>query len=149
MANINIVRVPYKSLGPALIDLMGGQIQVVFPSAPAATPHMQSGRLRGLAVTGAKPSALVPGLPTVGAAVPGYELVGLTAIFAPAKTPDAIIKRLNQEMVRYLHTPDGKQKFFSAGSDVLGTTPEETAAMIKADFTRMSKLIKDAGIKVD
>jgi tripartite-type tricarboxylate transporter receptor subunit TctC len=148
MANINVVRIPYKSTGPALIDLMAGQIQFMFPSPPAA-PHVQAGRLRALAVTGAKPSALFPGLPTVGEAVPGYELVGLTAIFAPAKTPDTIIKRLNQEMVRYLHTPDARQKFITAGSDVLGTTPEEAAATIKADFTRMSKLIKDAGIRAD
>jgi tripartite-type tricarboxylate transporter receptor subunit TctC len=148
MAGIDIVRVPYKSSGPGLIDLMGGRLHFMFPSA-AVAPHVKSGRLRALAVTSATPSALFPELPTVAASVPGYELVGLNAVFAPAKTPDGIINRLSQEMVRYLRTPDAKQRFFNAGSDVVGNSVEEAAATIKADFSRMSKLIKEAGIKAD
>jgi len=148
MAGINIVRVPYKSSGPGLIDLMGGRLHFMFPSA-AVAPHVKAGRLRALAVTSAKPSALFPELPTVAASVPGYELVGLNGLFAPAKTPDAIINRLNQEMVRYLRTADAKERFFNAGSDVLGNSPPEAAATIKSDLSRMTKLITDAGIKAD
>lgn len=148
MAGINIVCVPYKSTAPALVDLMGGQVQFMFPSASVA-PHIQSGRLKGLAVTSSKPSALFASLPTVAASVPGYELVGLNGVFAPAKTPEALINRLNREMVRYLRTAEAKQKFFSAGSDVLGNSPDEAAATINADLARMGKLIREAGIKAE
>ena len=150
MAGIDIVRVPYKSSGPGLIDLMAGRVHFMFPSPSAAlASHIKSGRLRAVAVTSAKPSALFAELPTVAATVPGYELVGVYGVFAPAKTPDAIVNKLNQEMVRYLRSADAKEKFFSAGSDAVGSSLAETAAMIKADLGRMTKVIAAAGIKVE
>ena len=131
MAGINILRVPYKSTAPALVDLMGGQVHFMFPSASVA-PLIQAGKLYSLAVTSAKPSALFPNLPTVAASLPGYELVGLNGVFAPAKTPEAIINRLNQEIVRFLRTAEAKQQFFHGGSDVLGTSPDESCGYDKS-----------------
>ncbi|MBI3069132.1 MAG: tripartite tricarboxylate transporter substrate binding protein, partial [Betaproteobacteria bacterium] len=101
MAGVNIVRVPYKGSAQGLNDLIAGEVQLMFPTTASAMPHVKSDRLRALAVTSAEPSALAPGLPTVAASgVPGYEAVAMTGIWAPAKTPGAIIARLNQEIVR-------------------------------------------------
>ncbi len=112
MAGVNLVNIPYKATGLAVNDLMGGQVHLMISTALSVTPQMKSGRLRGLAVTSAQPSVLAPGLPTIAAAgLPGYEAVGITGAYVPAKTPAAIINRLNQEMVRYLNTPDAKEKF--------------------------------------
>ena len=150
MAGVNFVRVPYKGNGPAVIGLIGGEAQLMFPSSTAVRPHLKSGKLRALAVTSAEPSALVPGLPTVAAAgLPGYESVGRTVILAPAKTPAPIIKRLNQEVVRVLKQPDVKEKFFNTGVETVGSSPEQLAAMAKSEMTRIGKMIKDVGIKAD
>ena len=113
-------------------------------------PHVRSGKLRALAVTSAEPSALFPGLPTVAASgLPGFESIGLTVIFAPGKTPAPIVKRLNQEIVRTLNLPDVKEKFLSAGVEVVGSTPEELAATIKSQMLGFEKVIRDAGIKLN
>ena len=150
MAGVNFVRVPYKGNGPAVIGLIGGEAQLMFPSATAVTPHLKSGKLRALAVTSAEPSALAPGLPTVAAAgLPGYESVGRTVILAPAKTPAPIIQRLNQEVVRVLKQPDVKEKFFNTGVETVGSTPEQLTAMAKSEMARIGKMIKDVGIKAD
>ena len=103
-----MVRVNYKSAGQALTELIGGQVQLMFANAGAAAPHLKSGRLNALAVTSAQPSALLPGLPTVAAGgLPGYELVSIQGVFAPARTPATVIKRLNQEMVVFLRRAAG------------------------------------------
>jgi tripartite-type tricarboxylate transporter receptor subunit TctC len=148
MANVNIVRVPYKGAGPALSALIAAEVQVSFASAGSAMPHIKSGRVRALAVTSAKPTALAPGLPTVASAgLPGYEAAVINGVHAPAKTPRAIVNRLNQAIVRVLNEPDVKEKFFQSGSDVMGTTAEASLAAIKAEIARMGKVIKDAGIR--
>lgn len=150
MANINMERVRYKGGGPAVNDLIGGQVQLMFVAAPAVTGHIKTGRLRGLGVTSAQPSALAPGLPTIAAAgLPGYEMVSTFGIFAPAKTPDAIVRRLNQEIVRVINTPDVKEKFLSAGVETVANSQEQFAAVIKSDIIRLGKLFKDAGIRPD
>jgi tripartite-type tricarboxylate transporter receptor subunit TctC len=151
MANIDMVRIPYKGGGAAaIIALISGEVHLSFASAASVAPHVKSGRLRALAVTSAEPSALAPGLPTVAASgLPGYELEVTTGLFAPAKTPEVIINRLNQEIVRFLNTAAAKEKSLSAGAEAAGTSPEEFAAYIKAEMTRMGKVIKDAGIRVD
>ena len=105
--------------------------------------------MRALAVASSEPYALTPGLPTVAATVPGYATVTFQSLHAPAKTPQAIVKRLNQEIVRVLNQSDVKQKFFEFGVDVVGNSPEEAATTIKADMALWSKVIKDAGIKAD
>ena len=111
---------------------------------------MKTGKLRSLAVTSATPSALVPGLPTVAASgLPAYEAIGMTSILAPAKTPGAIMTRLNQEVVRYLNRPEVKERFLKAGSEIATSSPEELAATIRSDIAKWGKVIKDAGLKVD
>jgi len=148
MAGTDIMRIPYKGIGAATNDLLGGRVHMMFATAPSVAGHVTSGRLRALGVTSAQPSALAPGLPTVAAAgLPGYEAATLYGLFAPAKTPAAIIDRLNQESARALNTPDVKARLFKSGSDALGSTPEEFVAIIKADMTRMGKVIKAAGIR--
>jgi tripartite-type tricarboxylate transporter receptor subunit TctC len=113
-------------------------------------PHIKSGRLRALAVTSAQPSALFPDLLTVAASgLPGYEYLQINAMLAPAKTPDAIIRRLNEEIVRVLNRDDVKEKFLSTGTEVVGSSPEQLAAALKSDIARLGKAIKDAGIKAD
>ena len=147
LAGINIVRIPYKGGGAVLNDVVAGQVQMTFLAGSVLGPQIKAGKLRGLAVTSTQPSKLAPGLPTMAAAgVPGYEIVGIDGILAPAKTPGPVIKRLNQEMRRFLETPEAKERFFSTGVEAVGSTPDEFASKIKSDVARMGKLIKDAGI---
>ncbi len=148
MAGVNIVRIPYKGVGPALVGLLGGQVQVIFPSASSAAPYMKAGSLKALAVTTAQPSPLAPGLPTVAASgVPGYEAATPLGIFAPAKTPPAIINRLNQEIARALNKPEIKERLFNSGVEVVGSSPGGLAATMKSEMARLGKVIKDAGIR--
>ena len=147
LAGINLVRVNYKSTGSGLNANISGEVQVMFPTANAATPHVKSGRLRALAVTTAKPSPLLPGLPTVAETLPAYEAVTMTGVFAAGKPPAAVINRLNQEIVRLLNQADVKQKFFNAGVDIVASTPDQLADTMKTDAARWAKVIKDAGIR--
>ena len=150
MAGVSIVHVAYKGGAPALTALLSGEVQVGIVDAGAAAPHVKAGRLRALAVTSAEPSALGPGLATVAAAgVPGYESVSMTGMFAPGKTPGAIIARLSQEIARFVNRPDVKEKFLSARGETVGNSPEEFAAVIKSDIAKMRKVIKNAGIGLD
>jgi tripartite-type tricarboxylate transporter receptor subunit TctC len=150
MAGVKITRIPYKATGPALNDLIGGQLQVMFPTAVAGLPHVKSGRLRALAVTTSKPSALAPGLPTVAASgLSGYESVSLVGIFSKAGIPQPILNRLNQDLVRALNLPDIKEKLFISGLEVVANSPAEFLTVIKSDITRLSKVIRDAGIKAE
>ena len=150
MVGADMVRVNYKSGGLALTDLIAGQVQLMFANAGAVATHMKTGRLKALAVTSAKPTALLPGLPTVAAGgLPGYELVSVQGIFAPAKTPAAVIQRLNQEIVPFLQKPETREIFFKAGVETIGSTPEELAATVKSEMDRLGKVIKAAGIVFD
>lgn len=150
MAGVNITRIPYKGGAPAINDLVAGQVQLMFGASLAVAQHVQSGRLRALAVTSAKPSALAPGLPTVAeAGVPGYASVAIFGVLAPAKTPPALIERLNREIVGVLHQPTVKERLFNAGSEVVASTPQAFDAAIKAEIATLGKLIKDAGIRDD
>ena len=146
MAGVNIVRVGYKGTGPSVIALVGGEVHLMFAGLGSVAPHVKSGRLRALAVTSAQPSALVPGLPTVAASLPGYEAASILGIFAPAKTPATIINRLHQEIVRAINRTEVKERLFNAGVEVVGSSPEEFTATVKDDMARMGKVIKDAGI---
>ena len=149
MTGVDIVRVPYKGGGPALNGLIGGETQLMFPNAGSAMPHMKSGRVRALAVSSAQPSALAPGLPTIASTVPGYEFVAVICVYAPAKTPAAIVELLNRESVRVLRTPEVKERLFNAGNEVVANTPREFSAYMKADMQKMGKVIKEAGIRVE
>lgn len=150
MAGVNLARIGYKGGGPALNDLISGQVQVMFATTGSVTPHVKSGRLRALAVTSAEPSALAPGLPTIAASgVPGYESVTLYGLFAPAKTPATIINRLNRETVLFLNMPDTKERFFNSGVETVGSSSQEFATAIRTDIARLVKVIKDAGLRVE
>ncbi len=150
LAGVNMVRIPYKAAGPAVIALVGGQVQLMFATAGSVAPHLKSNRLRALAVTTAQPSALFPGLPTVAASgLAGYESVTLTGTWAPAGTPKRIISRLNEEIVRALNTEEMKERFIGAGSEIVASSPEQFAAAITSDMAITGKLIKDAGIRAE
>jgi tripartite-type tricarboxylate transporter receptor subunit TctC len=150
MAGVNIVRVPYKGTGTALNDLLGGRVQMMFAVAASVATHVKSGKLRGLAVTGARPSPAFPDLPTVAAAgVPGYESVQFSGLLAPARTPRTIIDKLNGEIRRVLTAPESKERLANTGVDVVASTPEEFGAAMKADVARFAKVVRAAGIKED
>ncbi len=150
MAGVNLVRIGYKGTGPALIDVMAGQVKVMFATATSSLPHVKSGKLKALAITSAEPSALAPGLPTIAASgVPGYAAEAIYGAWAPATTPAAILNRLNQEIIKVLTTPQTKSRFFSAGAEVVASTPQVFAAEIKAESTRLDKVFKSAGISAN
>lgn len=143
MARVDMVRINFKGTGPALTSLMSGEMQVMFPAAGSAMPHVKSGRLRALGVTSAEPSGLAPGLPTVASAgLPGYESVSMSGFFAPAKTPPAVLNLLHQEIVRVLKTPEHKDKLFEMGLEVVGNTPADFTAFIKSEMGRVATIAR-------
>jgi tripartite-type tricarboxylate transporter receptor subunit TctC len=147
MSGINLVLINYKGTGPSITGLLGGEVQVMFAGLGPAAPHIKSGKLRALAVTTAQPSALTPGLPPVATFLPGYESVVLTGMFAPVKTPPAIIDRLNQEIVRLLALPEVRERLANLGIEPVGSSPAEFATKIKSEMLTMGKLIKDADLR--
>ena len=147
MAGVNIVGVQYRGVGGAIIGLVSGEVQIMI--ATTVGPHLQSGKLRAIAVTSAQPTKLYPGVPTIAATVPGYEATQKASMFAPAKTPVAIINRLNREIVDFLNKPEVKTKYLSDGVETVGSTPDELSAIIKSEIARMGKVVRDAGISAE
>jgi tripartite-type tricarboxylate transporter receptor subunit TctC len=148
MAGVDIVRVTFKGNGPAMNALLAGEVQVMIATAGSVTPHLKSGRLRALAVTSAQPSPLAPDLPTMAASgLPGYESIQIYGVFAPAKVAAAILKRLNEEMVRVIATPEVRDRFLANGMEPVGSAPQLLAATMKSEIVRIGKVIKDAGIR--
>ena len=148
MAGVDIVRVVFKGNAPAQNALFSGEVQLMIAPAGSLASHLNSARLRALAVTSAQPSPLLPGLPTMAASgLPGYESMQIYGIFAPAKTPAAIVGRLNEEIVRVVQRPDVRDKFLAAGVEPVGSTPQELATTMKSEIVRIGKVIKDAGIR--
>ena len=148
MAGVDLVRIGYKGGGPALNDVLAGQVKVMFATAGSVIAHVQSGKLKGLAVTSLEPSPLVPGLPTLATSgVPGYSSEAIYGFWAPAKTPAAIIKWLHHEAVAVLNQPDVKERFFRSGVATVGSTPEQFAAEMKAENRRLAKVLQSAGIR--
>ena len=149
MAGVNIVRIPYKSGATQMADLVGGQVKLAFAGVGTVTQHLKAGRLRALAVTSAERTDILPGVPTVAETLPGYESGATFVMFAPARTPPVLIRRLNAEVVRVLNQPDVKAKFIGVGLQVVGSTPEELTATMNTERVRLGKLIRDAGIRVE
>jgi len=148
MAGVDIMRINYKGSGTAITDVIGGQVPLMFPAAGTVTGHIKAGRMRALAITSAQPSALVPGVPTVAATgLPGYEYLSLSGAFAPATTPRAIIIRLNQEVANVLARTEVRERYFNAGLETVGGTPEQCDTTMKSEMTRLGKMIRDAGIR--
>jgi tripartite-type tricarboxylate transporter receptor subunit TctC len=147
-AGTKITHVPYKGGGPAMTDLLGGQINLIFATAASAVPHVQSGKIRAIAVTTIKRSQLVPDLPTVAeAGLPGFEANNWYGVVVPAKTPKPIIDRLHKEFVAVLNMPDIKDILFKQGLDAAPGTPEKFGAYIKSETAKWAKVIKASGAK--
>jgi len=150
LANIKLIHVPYKGGNPALNDVIAGQIQMLFSTLLQADTQLKAGRVRALAVTTKKRSPAAPDLPTMQeAGVAGYEVAGWYGVLAPAKTPPAIIDKLNAEIVRGLKSPDIQNKLAADGSEAVGSTPAEFGAHIKTEVAKWAKITKEAGIKAE
>lgn len=150
LAKVDIVHVPYKGGNPALIDVIAGQIQMLFSTLLQANPHIKSGKLRALAVTTPKRSPAAPQLPTMQeAGVPGYEVTQWYGIVAPAKVPPAIIARLSREIAQIMHEPDMKGRLAADGSEAVGSTPEQFGAHVRAEVAKWKKVIQETGIRAD
>jgi tripartite-type tricarboxylate transporter receptor subunit TctC len=148
LAGVKMVHVPYKGGGPAKADLMGGQVDLMFSNITAAINEVQTGKLRGLAVTGPKRSLAAPNLPTIAeAGLPGYEITSWFGVLAPAATPPEVVARLNKELVRVVQLADVRERLGTQGSEALGTSPQEFGKHIQSEIARWSKVIKAAGIK--
>ena len=148
-AKIDIVHVPYKSGSPAVTDLLGGQIEMLFTGAPVTLPHIKAGKLKVLAVTNTRRAQVLPDVPTIGETLPGYEFNNWYGLMAPAATPRPIVDRLNSEILRILGQPDVREKLLGLGADPAPTTPERFAAVMKADAEKAGRLIKAAGVKAE
>lgn len=147
-AGTKIVHVPYKGGGPAIIDLLAGNINLIFATGASSINHVKAGKIRALGVTTAKRSALAPELPTIAeAGLPGFEANNWNGVVVPAKTPRAIINRLNKEFAAALSLPDIKQFLFNQGLDAAPGTPEAFGAYIKSERAKWAKVIKAAGIQ--
>ena len=147
---IDLVHVPYKGAGPALVDVVGGQVQMMCTSPLPSMPHVKAGRLRALGMTGAKRSRAAPELPTVAEqGVPGYESSLWYAMLAPAATPLPVIRRVHAETVKIVKSPEVSAQLLSQGAEPVGGTPQELTAFIKSEITRWTKLVNAANIRID
>ncbi len=151
MTGTNIAHIPFKGVGIALNDVIGGRVQIMFTSVGGAIPQAKAGRLRALAVTTAKPSPLLPGIPTVASAtgLTGFESVSTNGLFTGARTPPAVIERLNREVNKVLARTDIRDRFLGVGMELIGGTPRHFADVIRAETDRMSKVIKAAGLRAE
>jgi tripartite-type tricarboxylate transporter receptor subunit TctC len=150
MAKVKLNHVPYRGVGPSITALLGGEVQVLYASSVAVQPYIKSGRMRVLAVTGEKRVAQLPDVPTVSeSGVPGYVEGNWQAVLAPAKTPQAVITRLNQELVRIIRTPEITAQILQVGADVIANSPEETTALIRTDLKKYAAVIKRLNIKME
>ncbi|HEV7820182.1 MAG TPA: tripartite tricarboxylate transporter substrate binding protein [Burkholderiales bacterium] len=150
MTKTEMVHVPYKGGAPAMIDLIAGQVQVVFSSAPTAVPQVKAGKVRGIAVTTLRRSTALPELPTLAeSGLPGYEADNWYGIVTTAGTPRPIVDYLNAEIVRAMQTADVKELLFKQGLEVHTSTPAEFGAYMKSEFDKWAKVIKDAGISAN
>jgi tripartite-type tricarboxylate transporter receptor subunit TctC len=150
LAGVDIVHVPYKGAGPAVADLLGGRLHLMFENLPTILPHVRSGKLKMLAVGTKTRSGLVPEYPTIAeAGVPGYESSTAFGVLAPANTPAAVVKRLNQEIVKALQIPDMMEKLSGLGLEAVGGTPQQYTAHLKEELAKYGRIVKAAGIKLD
>ena len=148
MAGIDLVRIAYKGAGPAVNDLLSGQVQIMFPTTASALQHVKTGRMKALGVTSLKPSPLAPGLPAVAeSGLPGYESVVIYGLFAPAKTSPAIVERLTAEVASFLKSESTTARLLNSGVEPVGSSPGELAATMASEMSRLGKLIKDARIR--
>lgn len=150
MAKVDMLHVPYKGSGPAVTDLIGGQVDYMFDSITSAMPHIQAGKLRAIAVTTSKRSSTLPNVPTIAeAGLPGYELSPWFAVYMPAGTPKDIIVKVNGALLDAMKTPATKARFALIGAEPIGSTPEQLASHLDAEMLKWGKIIQARGIRAD
>jgi len=149
MTKTNLLPVPYKGGGPIAIDLMAGHVITSFSTMPPIIPHIRAGRVKALAVTTDKRAAVLPEVPTIAETVPGYAMSTWYGAVVPAKTPREIVAKLSQEMLKALAAPDVRERLASLGADIVASSPEETAAIFRADIANFTKVAKAANIHAD
>ena len=150
MTGIQLNHVPYKGIALVINDLLAGQVQVMFTVPGSGMPHVRTGRLRALAVTTAKRSAIVPDIPTIAeSGVPGYDTSTWYAVVAPAGTPQSIIKLLHADFVQALQLPDVRERLTGLGADLIGSSPDYLAQFIKSEIAKWTKMIEFSKAKID
>jgi tripartite-type tricarboxylate transporter receptor subunit TctC len=150
MAKIDMQHIPYKGSGPAVTDLLGGQVNYMFDSITSAKPHIASGKLRPIGLTTLKRSKALPGVPTIAeSGLPGYDVTPWFAVFAPARTPQPIIKKINAALIASMNSPEIKEKFEGIGAEPIGSSPEELAKYLNKEIERWGLIISSNGIKAD
>jgi len=150
MAGIELTHVPYKGVAPALTDVIAGQVQMIFSSAPAALPQLKAGRIKAIAVTSAKRSAALPDVPTIAdSGVPGYDATNWYGVLAPAALSKPLVERLNAEILKALRAADVIDGITRQGADPIGSTPGAFAAYLRSEITKWIKIVRDAGLRSD
>jgi tripartite-type tricarboxylate transporter receptor subunit TctC len=149
IAGIDIVHIAYRGSGPALNDVIGGQVPIMFDGIPSSMPLVKAGKLRALAVTGLNRNSALPDVPTVSETLPGFEASGWFALYAPAGTPSAVVMRLNAEVNRVLQLPEVKDRYAGLGAEVVGGSPERLRDHMMQELAKWSKLIHETGIKAE
>jgi tripartite-type tricarboxylate transporter receptor subunit TctC len=150
IAGVDIVHVPYKTIAAGVVDLMAGQIQVMFTVAPSGLPHINSGRIRALAVSSAKRSPFAPQIPTVAeAGVPGFDIFTWNGVLAPAGTPPAVVAKLQSGLVAALKSPDVQERIVNLGFEPLGTTSDEFGQFLRSEVARWTKVVRQSGARID
>ncbi|KAF1048510.1 Bug family tripartite tricarboxylate transporter substrate binding protein [Xylophilus sp.] len=149
LAKVDMVHVPYKGSAPAVTDLLGNQIAIMFDNLPSSIQHVRSGKLRAIAVTTPRRSPELPDVPTIGEFVPGYEATSWFGLFAPAGTPQPVVDRINAALTKVLHDADVKKKLSEQGAEPYVEKPEQFAAFIKTETAKWSKVVKESGASAD
>jgi tripartite-type tricarboxylate transporter receptor subunit TctC len=149
LAGIDIVHVPYKGAGPAMTDLIGGQVHMLITGYPGALPHIKSGKLRALGVTGAKRLGAAPELPAIGETVKGYEVTSSYGVLLPARAPQAVVARLHKETAAVVRRPEVQEKLIALGFEPEGGTPADYAAQIKSELGKWARVIKTAKVQLE
>lgn len=149
LANVSMTHVPYKGAGPALVDIIAGQVQLIITSPIAAGPHISSGKVRALATTGAVRNPALPDLPTVAATLPGYEITQWWGLSLPAKTPRSLSERLQTEAVKAVNLPDVRERIIRTGAEPVGGTPQAFDTLISTEQQRLGNVIRKAGITLE
>ena len=150
MAGVDMTHVPYKGSAPALTDLIGGQVQLMFDNLPSALPQIKAGKLRAIAVTSLKRAPVLPDVPTIAeSGLPGFEASSWFGVLAPAGTPAPVVAKLNAEVNKWLQSPDAREQLLAQGAVAAGGTPEQFAAHIRTETEKWAKVVKASGAKVD
>ena len=145
---LKMTHVPYKSAVPAMTDLLAGEIHVMCPAVPMLPPYLKAGRVRALGVTYPEPTKLLSDVPPVAATVPGFELYGWYGMHVPLRTPPAIVRKINAELVKALKDPELARIMLVTGAEAVGSTPEEYTAFLRKDTDHWTKLLKQSGAKL-